>query len=263
MNNSKKIYFVSDVHLGESKEQSERDKQDKLFVSWLNLVSKDAEKIFLLGDIFDFWFEHRNNIPNYYGRVLSKLQELIENGIEIHFFVGNHDTWTFGYLEKQIGLIVHYEPEEITLYGKKIVMGHGHNLKVDEPIPLKIMNSLFNSKWLYKTITIVVNPDLMMWFGRSWSRSRTDEKKEVPQFKGEKEFVTIYCNRYLKKQSDVKYFIFGHLHTPIAYPLLESDSTLFILSSWVEDTIVYGVLSPDGTLELRDVKHTRDAFRTK
>lgn len=246
----RKIYFVSDVHLGLSTEQSERDKQDQFFISWLDSVSEDAEKIFLLGDIFDFWFEHRNTVPNYYGRVLSKLRELVDKGIEIHFFVGNHDMWTFGYLQNQIGLIIHHQPEEFTLCNKKIVMGHGHNLKIDEPFSLKLMNFIFTSKTLYNIATTLIHADLMMWFGRQWSRSSRYSKNISHYFKGEKEYLTIYCNRYLKEHSDVDYFVFGHYHTPISYPLLDSNSTLYILSSWVTKPIKYGVLSSDGSFDL-------------
>lgn len=254
MSELKKIYFASDVHLGFSKVQLDRDNHDKQFISWLDCISNDAEKIFLLGDIFDFWFEHRNNIPNYYGRVLSKLQELIGKGIEIHFFMGNHDMWTFGYLQNEIRLIVHHKPEEFILYNKKIVMGHGHNLKINEPFSLKLMNSIFSSKLIYKVATTIVHADLMLWFGRKWSR-RKKKKNTVFQFKGEKESVTMYCKKYLKLHKDINYFVFGHFHTPISYPL-QDGSTLFILSSWINESITYGTLCSDGEFELVSASRT-------
>lgn len=244
-----KIYFASDVHLGIQKSAQERDKYDVKFISWLNRIAIDAEKIFLLGDIFDFWFEHRNTIPNYYGKVLAKLRELVDRGIEIHLFVGNHDMWTFGYLQQQIGLIIHHAPEKLELFGKNIVMGHGHNLHIDEPITLKLMNGIFNSKFLYKTVTFFLHADLMMWFGRKWSRLSRSKKNISHSFNNESEFVTIFCNRYLKKDNSIDYFIFGHLHTPIIYGLKESKSNLYILGEWICNPI-YGVLSENGNFEL-------------
>lgn len=244
-----KIYFASDVHLGIQENAQERDECDLKFISWLDSVAVDAEKIFLLGDIFDFWLEYRNTIPNYYGKVLAKLRELIDRGIEIHFFLGNHDMWTLGYLQKQIGLIVHHLPEKIELFGKNIVMGHGHNLHINEPVLLKLMNKLFNSKFVYKTTTFFLHADIMMWLGRKWSRSSRNKKNISHVFHEEKEFVTIFCNRYLKIDNSIDYFIFGHLHTPTHYELKESKSSLYILGEWICNP-VYGVLSENGDFEL-------------
>lgn len=248
--NSKNIYFASDVHLGLQVDSESRDKHDMFFISWLDTISKDAEKIYLLGDIFDFWFENRNNIPNYYGKVLSKLRELICSGIEIHFFVGNHDMWTNGYLENQIGLIIHHAPERFVINGKVVVMGHGHNLRINEPFIVKAMNTIFNNKMVYKTATLFIHADLMMWFGRKWSRASRHNKNITHDFRGENEFITIFCNRYLVQDSRVDYFIFGHLHCPTIYPLVGSNSKLFILGEWIQNP-TYGVLNPNGELILK------------
>ncbi len=214
----------------------------------MEYIAPKAEKIFLLGDIFDFWFEHRNNIPNYYGRVLSKLRELVDRGIEIHFFTGNHDMWTFGYLESNIGLIVHRNPKLIELNNKVMVLGHGHNLKVNDSLTYRFMSWGFESKNLYKFATTIIHPDLMMWAGRKWSRSSRDSKNIAHQFRGEKEFVTRYCNQHPKK-NEVDYFVFGHLHCPTQYNIQNTNATLYILGEWLSNP-VYGVLDPKGNFEL-------------
>ncbi len=251
MDKEKKIYFASDVHLGIHKDQSTRDKHNSVFISWLDMVQSDAEKIFLLGDIFDFWIEFRNVIPNSYGKVLSKLRELCDKGIEIHFFIGNHDMWTFGFLEKEIGLIIHTLPEKFTLYSKKMVLGHGHNLNMNDSLTLKIMNLCFGSKFVYKIATTIIHPDLIMSVGRKWSRHNRYRKAISHQFRGENESITKYCNMWFDNDSDVDYFVFGHLHTPTKYPLANNRSVLFILGEWIENPI-YGTLNPNGEFTLSE-----------
>ena len=247
MNNSKKIYFVSDVHLGIQLNFQSRDKHDSVFISWLDFVATDAEKIFLLGDIFDFWFEHRNNIPNHYGRVLAKLRELTDKGIEIHFFKGNHDMWTFGYLESNIGLIIHKNPLQMELNNKTVVMGHGHNLKVNDTLKYKFMSYVFENELIYKLSTLIIHPDLMLWMGRKWSRSSRNSKNITHTFRGEDEFVTQYCNQY--PNNNVDYFVFGHLHCPTEYCIKDTNAKLYILGEWISNP-VYGVLSSNGDFEL-------------
>ena len=233
------------------KDKDERDNHDNLFISWLDTVSKDAEKIYLLGDIFDFWFEQRNTIPNYYGKVLAKLRELVCRGIEIHFFAGNHDMWTYGYLEDQIGLIIHRTTERFVINGKVLVMGHGHNLRINEPLMVKVMNTVFNNKWVYKIATLFIHSDLMIWIGRNWSRASRKKGITTYKFKGEQEFITIFCNRYLVQDINVDYFVFGHLHCPTVYPLTGSNSELIVLGEWIQNPI-YGVLNPNGEFELKE-----------
>ena len=142
------IYFLSDAHLGSLLVNDKRAHEKKL-VDWLDRVKTDATVIYLLGDIFDFWFEYKTVVPKGFVRVLGKLAELTDSGIEIHFFIGNHDIWTFGYLENEIGLIVHKEPATIQLGTKKFFLAHGDGLYVEEK-GFKIIRKIFHSRTAQK-----------------------------------------------------------------------------------------------------------------
>ena len=122
-----KIYFASDFHLGNSS-RKENQKKEKLILRWLNHISKDAEEIYLLGDIFDFWFEYKYVVPKGYVRFLGTLAQLVDSGVRIHFFCGNHDLWLRDYFQEELGLIVHKEKEVISLYEKNFMLGHGDGL---------------------------------------------------------------------------------------------------------------------------------------
>ena len=140
-----KIYFASDFHLG-SPSLSESHKREKIIVKWLTDIEKDAKAIYLVGDIFDFWFEYRNAIPKGFERFKGKIAELTDGGIKIHFFPGIHDLWTFGYLEKELGLIVHREPLITTINGKTFYITHGDGLGPSS-IKYKILKSFFTNKF--------------------------------------------------------------------------------------------------------------------
>jgi len=131
MSTKTKIYFASDFHLG-APNHSESVEREKKIISWLNRIEKDAQAIYLVGDIFDVWYEWKHTIPKGYVRLLGKLAEICDSGIPIHFFTGNHDLWTFGYLEKEIGLKIHREPIEVNLQNKLFYIGHGDGLGIGD-----------------------------------------------------------------------------------------------------------------------------------
>ncbi|MBQ6580825.1 MAG: UDP-2,3-diacylglucosamine diphosphatase, partial [Alistipes sp.] len=161
-------YFTSDVHLGAGDETFSR-RTEQRFVKWLDKVAEDADAIFLVGDIFDFWFEYGRVIPKGFVRVLGKLAELTDRGIKIYFFIGNHDMWCRDYLEKECGVKTFFKPQHMTLAGKEVFIAHGDNMNVGNQPMLRLMNTCFRSRILRKLFSWCVHPDLALKFGQWWS----------------------------------------------------------------------------------------------
>ena len=231
------IYFVSDAHLGSLLVADKRAHEKKL-VDWLEKVSVDATAIYLMGDIFDFWFEYKTVVPKGYVRFLGKLAELTDAGIEIHFFIGNHDIWTFGYLEKEVGLIVHKEPLVTQLGSKSFFLAHGDGLyAVDKGF--KFIRKIFHShtaQKLFRYLPAQLGQD----FGYNWSKN--NRLKHLPKenkFEGEdKEYLIIYAKKYVENH-DVDFLVFGHRH--IALDLqLKDQKRVVILGDFV-GIFSYGV----------------------
>ena len=220
-------YFAADVHLGlqvgNVKEREQR------FVQWLEKVAADAKAIFLLGDIFDFWCEYKKVVPKGYVRTLGKLAELTDKGVEIHFFPGNHDLWTFGYLAEETGMIVHHQPLEIQLEGKTFYLAHGDATgKLTRGY--RLLRAIFGSPF-FQFCFSWIHPRWGIAFAHRWSHhSRLSKGIAVP-FQGEKEQLFTFAKEYIKNHT-VDYFIFGHRHTPITVPVA-GHSQLFILGEWI------------------------------
>lgn len=223
------IYFASDLHLGIPTKNSSKERE-KRFVKWLDHIKKDAKSLYLMGDVFDFWFEYKKAIPKGYVRLLGKLAELSDQGIEIHFFTGNHDMWAFDYLEKEIGAIMHYEPMQTTLNGKSFFLGHGDGLGPGD-YGYKFIKKIFASKlcqWLFERI----HPNLGISIAEFWSkksRIANGLKDEVDH--GEKEWLTQFCKEKLKT-TEIDFFIFGHRHLPMEVKL-NTQSKYINLGEWV------------------------------
>jgi UDP-2,3-diacylglucosamine hydrolase len=224
-----KIYFASDLHLGVPNKEKSLERE-KLFVKWLDLVKKDAEAIYLVGDIFDFWFEYKKVVPKGYVRLLGKLAEISDSGIPIHFFTGNHDMWVFDYLEKELNITVYKEPIEVKLKGENFLIGHGDGLGPGD-YGYKIVKKVFGNKlcqWLFARI----HPNLAFTIAEYWSkksRIANGVKDEIDH--GEDEWLTIYCKRKMKT-SEAKFFIFGHRHLPMEIDL--GDNKKYVnLGEWV------------------------------
>ena len=204
--------------------------REKRFVKWLDYIKKDAKSLYLMGDVFDFWFEYKKAIPKGYVRLLGKLAELSDIGIEIHFFTGNHDMWAFDYLEKEIGAIMHYEPMQTTLNGKSFFLGHGDGLGPGD-YGYKFIKKIFSSKlcqWLFERI----HPNLGISIAEFWSkksRIANGLKDEVNH--GEKEWLTQFSKEKLKT-TEIDFFIFGHRHLPMEVKL-NKKSKYINLGEWV------------------------------
>jgi UDP-2,3-diacylglucosamine hydrolase len=171
-------YFASDVHLGAGDELSSR-RTERCFVRWLDMVSADAEVIFLVGDIFDFWFEYNRVVPKGFVRTFGKLAELTDKGIKIVFITGNHDMWSRDYLQRECGVEVVYTSRNITLGNRTIHIAHGDNLNIGNKPLLRLMNGIFRSRILRILFANLIHPDLALKFGTWWSgKSRKSHAKE-------------------------------------------------------------------------------------
>ena len=161
-------YFASDVHLGAGGEQWTRHTEQR-FVRWLDMAASDADGIFLLGDIFDFWWEYRKVVPKGFVRTFGKLAELTDRGVKIYLITGNHDMWAKDYLKQECGVEVYFTPQQITLSGKNLFLAHGDNMNVSNKPMLKLMNTGFRSPILRTLFSWLIHPDLAMTCGQWWS----------------------------------------------------------------------------------------------
>ena len=230
-----KIYFASDFHLG-SPNYEESLKREKKIISWLNEIEKDAKKIYLLGDIFDFWFEYEKVVPKGFVRLLAKLADLVDKGIQIHFLVGNHDMWMRDYLEKEIGLKVHFKEFIIEEDNQLIFIGHGDGLGKGD-YKYKILKSLFTSnlcKWLFSRL----HPNFGIGLGQAWSNKSRKEQESIKN--EEKEILVEYCKEQ-QKNNPVDYYIFGHRHIPMEVKI-DERANYINLGDWIHH-YSYAVLS--------------------
>jgi UDP-2,3-diacylglucosamine hydrolase len=227
---SKKIYFASDFHLGVPDYVSSRKRED-LVINWLSECQKDAAEIFLVGDLFDFWFEHKHTAPKGYVRLLGKIAELTDSGIIVHVFTGNHDMWMFDYLPTELGVQMHREPISKTWNGKKFLIGHGDGLGPGDH-GYKLLKKIFANKfcqWCFARL----HPNFSFWLAQSSSKkSRLHAAQDDEVYLGDdKEWLAIYCKEVLQKEH-FDYFIFGHRHLPISLDL-EKGSTYLNLGEWM------------------------------
>lgn len=208
-------YFASDIHLGAGDDKSARA-VERRFVAWLDAAARDAEAIFLVGDIFDFWFEYRRVVPKGFVRTLGKLAELTDRGVRVVFFTGNHDMWVGDYLTRECGLEIYTSPQVLTLSGKKIFIAHGDNMNIDGQPVLKFLNTVFRSRTLRWLFSWLLHPDLAMRFGHWWSgKSRKSHGAEELDVSLTEPLIE-YARRYAAEH-DVDHFVFGHMHFPRDY----------------------------------------------
>lgn len=226
----KKIYFSSDHHLGAPTMGLSFPREQK-FVAWLDRVKEDAAAIFLLGDLFDFWFEYSTVVPKGFTRTLGKLAEITDSGIPIYYFVGNHDLWMNGYFEEELNIPVFHSPQEFQINGQLFLIGHGDGLGPGDK-GYKRMKKVFThpfSKWLYNWL----HPDLGVKLAQYLSvKNKMISGEEDVKFLGEEnEWLAHYCKRKLEKQH-YDYFVFGHRHLPLEIHLNER-STYINLGDWI------------------------------
>ncbi|ERJ59508.1 UDP-2,3-diacylglucosamine diphosphatase [Sphingobacterium paucimobilis] len=226
---AKRIYFASDFHLGSyPREQSEL--REREIVKWLDHIKQDASELYLVGDVFDFWFEYRTVVPKGYIRFLGKLAELADLGVKITLFKGNHDMWMFGYLKKEIGATIVDNELVLNLNGKACYVHHGDGLGPGDR-KYKILKKIFRSsfcQWLFARL----HPNLGIGIAQRWSKHSRISNGNDEQFLGEdKEWLIQYAKETLKTQH-YDYFVFGHRHFP--YELeIGAGSKIINLGEWI------------------------------
>ena len=265
-----KVYFVSDAHLGSGADTLERERQ---LCQWLDSIKDDCGKLFLLGDIFDFWFTYRYLVPRGHTRLLGKLAELADSGVEIHFFIGNHDMWMFDYLTQEFGAILHDDPEVFELYGKRILIGHGDGLGHTDRW-FDFVRVLFRSRLCQRLFKMFPSA-LTFGIAHRWSdnNKRKHARRDMLHYLGDdREGIVIYIKQRLQKEP-LDYCVFGHRHTPltkvfsgqcsvISDATQSADDQLNTKHSTLNTVYVntgdwfhnrnYAVLTPDGELKLCD-----------
>ena len=228
--NGKKIFFSSDFHLGVPSYETSLEREKRI-VKWLDSVKDEAHTIYLLGDIFDFWFEYKHAIPRGFIRLQGKLAELRDAGIPITFFTGNHDMWMFDYFPKELGIPIYRDPQLLQIGNQKLLIGHGDGLGPDDTT-YKFLKKFFNSKlcqWLFARL----HPNFGIGIATYWSRkSRISNLKREEKFQGEEgEFLWVYCNEIERKEHH-DFYIFGHRHLPLDLKI--NDKSRYInLGEWV------------------------------
>lgn len=226
----KKIYFASDNHLGAPTSQLSNPREKK-FVRWLESIRGDAAAIFLLGDLFDFWFEYNTVVPKGFTRTLGKLAEITDSGIPVYYFVGNHDLWMNGYFEEELNIPVYHRPQVFQLNQKKFFIGHGDGLGPGDK-GFKRMKKVFTNpvaKWFFRWL----HPDLGVRMAQYFSvKNRMISGDEDVRFLGEdKEWLVQYAKKKLESEH-FDYFVFGHRHLPLDIGLSE-DSRYINLGDWI------------------------------
>ncbi len=228
----KNVYILSDAHLGSLAIKHART-QERRLVRFLDEIKHKAEAVYLLGDMFDFWYEYKYVVPKGYTRFLGKISELTDLGVEVHYFTGNHDIWTYGYLEKECGVILHTKPTTVDIHGKLFYLAHGDGLG-DEDKGFHLIRSIFHNRTCQRMFS-ALHPRWGMAFGLTWakhSRLKREDNKELP-FQGEdKEALVLYTKKYMKDHPNIDYFIYGHRHIELDVEL-SSKARLLIIGDWI------------------------------
>lgn len=230
-----KTFFITDAHLGSGADSSRREAD---LVQWLDSVAPQARRIVMLGDMFDFWFTYRHSVPRGHVRLLGKLAQLADEGIELHFFIGNHDMWLFDYLEREVGAVMHDEPTTMVWEGHRFLLGHGDGMDATDH-KYNFLKRLFRSRlcqWLFAGI----HPNISIPLARRWSaNSRRNHSMQDNGYLGdEREAIYQYCLQQQRKaeadgQAPYDFFLFGHRHTPVSRPI--GDATYFNVGNWIEN----------------------------
>jgi len=228
--NHKKIYFLSDFHLGAPDPKSSLYREKKL-IRFLDIIKADAGAIFIVGDLFDFWYEYKKVVPKGFVRILGKLAAITDSGIPVHFFVGNHDMWMKDYFQTELNIPVYSDPAVFTFNDKKFLVGHGDGLGPGDH-GYKFIKKIFRNRacrWLFGILPPYIGMGIAHYFSRK-SRAQTGQSEE--RFLGEdKEWLIAYCKEVLKKEH-YDYLIFGHRHLPIDFALSEK-SRYINLGDWI------------------------------
>jgi UDP-2,3-diacylglucosamine hydrolase len=248
-----KIYFASDFHLGIP--DFERSlKREKKIVAWLDAAAKDATEIFLMGDIFDFWFEYHTVVPKGYVRLLGKIAEITDRGIPVHLFRGNHDVWAFDYLESEVGMILHREPVIIIFDDKTFFLAHGDGLGPGDN-GYKFLKKVFEfkpSQFLFNWLHPDIGARMGLYFSKkSRLANLSKEGKLENGVVQQDEMLFQYAERKTMEHPEIDYLVFGHRHIPMQLKV-GKKAEVVILGDWISH-FSYGVFK-NGKMELKFFK---------
>ena len=237
-------YFVSDIHLG-SGDKTEQRRVERLFLDFLTKIEADAESLYLVGDIFDFWFEYKRVVPKGFVRVLGRLAELSDKGVKIVMLTGNHDMWVGDYLTEECGITLYTKPQTFAIAGKTLFVAHGDNMNIKGQPVLQAMNAIFRSKSLRWLASGLIHPNCFMRFGQWWSgKSRKSHNADYgPEVL---DYLVDYAVKYGSKH-EVDYFVFGHMH--YAADVKCAERILFMGDWHLRPS--YVVLDDNGKIELK------------
>ena len=228
MSRKNKIYFASDFHLG-LKGNSDPAARERHVVAWLDSVAPNAAEIYLVGDVFDFWWEYRHVVPKGFVRFLGKIAEISDAGTTVHFFPGNHDIWMGTYLRDECGLIMHAGPETLIINGKRIHIAHGEGLGKDSRT-YSILLWIFRNR-LIRRFYSALHPRIGVGLALRWSLNSRLAKNYSREFRGPDNEPLFTYARNLPGNGDIDYFVFGHRHIALDHPLGDKGR-LFILGNW-------------------------------
>jgi UDP-2,3-diacylglucosamine hydrolase len=225
-----KTYFASDFHLGTDATLTSRERERQI-VRWLDWISEDAESLYLVGDVFDYWFEYRKVVPKGFVRLLGRLAELRDKGLPVYYFTGNHDMWMFQYMEKELDIPIYRKPVVREIGGKRFLIGHGDGLGPGDR-GYKFIKTVFSNRacqWMFERI----HPNTGIWLMNAFSGTSRKANPSDPRFQGEeRERLVQFCNARLE-ESPFDYFVFGHRHLPIDFTLKNGKSRYINLGDWL------------------------------
>jgi len=225
-----KVYFASDFHLGVDGDSSALERE-RIIVSWLRMAGKDADVIYLVGDLFDFWFEYAKAVPRGHLRFLGALAELRDAGVSLEIFTGNHDMWMFDYLEKELDLYIHREPIRKQIGNHEFLIGHGDGLGPGD-YGYKRLKRVFHHPWA-QWLFARIHPNLGISIAEFWSGQSRAQNKEVEEFLGaDSEWLIQYCERKIQEGDTPDFYVFGHRHLTLDYTL-SNGSRYINLGEWM------------------------------
>ncbi|MCR4660029.1 MAG: UDP-2,3-diacylglucosamine diphosphatase [Bacteroidales bacterium] len=245
------LYFITDAHLGSGTDSMERERE---LCHLLDTIEPRCHTLVLLGDMFDFWFTYRFVVPRGHVRLLGKLAELVDKGVQLHFFTGNHDMWLFDYLEREVGAIMHDEPVVMEFGGKRLLVGHGDGLGNTDPA-FNCLRGVFHNK-LCQRLFAILPSSLTFGIAHRWSDSNKlkHAKQDTLHFMGEEhEEIVMYCRKRMAKEH-FDYCVFGHRHTPLKHRL-GPDTVYVNVGDWLINRN-YAVCLPTGEIQLYNGQQT-------
>lgn len=228
-NNRTHILFASDFHLGIDTDHTSKERELRI-VKWLDSYKDVLAELYLVGDIFDYWYEYKTSIPKGFSDLLCMLKNLRNAGVKIYFFTGNHDMWMFRYFTEEYGIKVYREPQIVTLGEKKMYLGHGDGLGPGD-YSYKLIKKLFASsvaQWFFS----IIHPTLALGIMKKISQRDAQKYTRPDKFDAEKEWLIQYAKDYLKKDDTIDYFVFGHRHLKYEYAL-SGGSRILNLGDWI------------------------------